>query len=104
MDLRVKILLSDMLTKENLSDDDIRGRALDILLENERGMCHRISGAGVSIDISDESFRMLAMVARDNKIKAIKLLRDCFVTGTGLKGQKEMIEQIMESDKSPIIH
>ena len=85
-----------MLTKYDLSGDDLRSRALEILLENERGKSHTLFGDAQQAIISDDYYRILSVIAQDYKIKAIKLLRDyCTPQRLGLKAAKEMIEQIM---------
>jgi len=97
MNSKVKQLLTDMLIKEDLSDDDLRSRALEILLENERGVGHQLYGDNQQAIISDDYYRILSVLAQDYKIKAIKLLRDyCTPQRLGLKAAKEMIEQIMK--------
>ena len=56
-----------MLIKDNFSDDEIRRRALEILLEHERGKTHELRGDGYSATISTDYYRILAVIAKDNQ-------------------------------------
>ena len=96
MEPKVKQLLSDMLITEMLITPETRRRLLETLLENERGKSHTLYGENSSATISDDYYRILSVIAQDNKIKAIKLLRDyCVTKRLGLKASKDMVEQIM---------
>jgi len=96
MEPKVKQLLADMLIQKHLPDSEMRRRVLELLLENERGKSHTLFGDAQKATISDDYYRILSVIAQDNKIKAIKLLRDYCVAGRpGLLASKEMVEQIM---------
>ena len=96
MEPKVKQLLSDMLITEMLITPETRRRLLETLLENERGKSHTLYGDGYAANVSDDYYRILSVIAQDNKIKAIKLLRDyCVTKRLGLKASKDMVEQIM---------